>query len=206
MPRGQMRRTLARRNGLRPRWPVASLALLLAVGGARAGPLASDLHLDLPPVITDDRAPPGCTVTYLVTNTEDNDLFAARMRVASADTDAPSNGRMPCPVDIPTRVGLRALDECATHAGASKYCVFTDMSRGFEHVPDVRNTSEIDSRCASDKFSDIGAACWMSGDRMVCNVGCGNSPAQAVAQARARCEAKQQRSCPVTATVPVSGP
>jgi hypothetical protein len=80
------------------------------------------------------------------------------------------------------------------------------MSRGFDGEPDIQNTSENASRCSSDKFSDVGAACWMSGKFSVCDVACGNSPAQAVISARARCEEKQQHSCPITATVPVSGP
>ena len=40
----------------------------------------------------------------------------------------------------------------------------------------------------------------------VCDVGCGNSPKEAVAQAQSRCQEKQQHSCPVTATVPIPGP
>jgi hypothetical protein len=84
--------------------------------------------------------------------------------------------------------------------------VFADMSRGFENEPEVRNTSENASRCASDKFSEIGIACVASGNLSVCDVGCGNSPVEARSRARARCVDKQQRDCPVTASVPVSGP
>jgi hypothetical protein len=54
-------------------------------------------------------------------------------------------------------------------------------------------------------FSDIGAACWMSGRLSVCDVPCGNSPQEAMTQARARCKEKQQHGCPITATVPVAG-
>jgi hypothetical protein len=191
---------------MRPLWLIAALGLLLSGSLVSAGPLSFDLHLNGPPVIADSKAPAGCTVTYVIADTANNDLFAARMRIASAETDTPVNNRMPCPRDVPTRVASRALDMCMSRAGDPKLCVFADMARGFEHKPNIDNTSEIGSRCSSDKFSDIGAACWMSGGLFVCDVACGNTPAEAVAQAKARCEDKQQHSCPVTATVPVSGP
>jgi len=190
---------------MRPYWLIAVCSLLFA-GVVQAGPVAFDLKLDTPPVITDSQAPSGCTVAYMIADTANNDLFAARMRVASIETDTPVNNRMPCPTDMPPRVGLRALDVCMSRTGESKYCVFADMSRGFEREPDIHNTSEIASRCSSDKYSDIGTACWMSGSLSVCDVACGGSPAEAVAQAKARCEDKQQRSCPITATVPILGP
>jgi hypothetical protein len=182
------------------------LGVLLSGGAANAGPLTFDLHLDVPPVIVDSQAPAGCTVTYMIADTSNNDLFAQRMRIASAETDTPVASRMPCPPDMPPRVGLRALDVCMSRTNEPKNCVFADMGRGFEREPDIHNTSEIASRCSSDKFSDIGTACWMSGKLSVCDVACGHSPADAVAQAKARCEDKQQQSCPITATVPVSGP
>jgi hypothetical protein len=183
---------------------IAIIGLLLSASVADAGPLAFDLHLDTPPIIADSQAPLGCTVTYMIADTANNDLFAQRMRIASAETDAPVGNRMPCPADMPPRVGLRALDVCMSRTGESKYCVFADMGRGFEREPDIHNTSEIASRCSSDKFSDIAAACWMSGKLSVCDVACGHSPADALTQARARCEDKQQHSCPIAATVPVS--
>jgi hypothetical protein len=194
------------RHGLLPALGLLLIVCVVCIGAVKAGPLAFDLHLDVPPVIADSQAPTGCTVTYLIADTADNDLFAARMRIASAETDTPVNNRMPCPSTVPPRVALNALDVCVSRSGEAKYCVFADMSRGFEREPDIHNTSEIASRCSSDKFSDVGAACWMSGKLSVCDVACGNSPAEAISQARARCEDKQQQSCPVTATVPVSGP
>jgi hypothetical protein len=180
--------------------------VLLWGGGASAGPQAFDLHLDVPPVVADSKAPVECTVTWLVADTANNDLFAARMRIASAETDTPVDNRMPCPSEVPTRVASRALDTCVSRAGDPASCVFADMARGFEREPTVNNSSEIASRCSSDAFSDIGAACWMAGRLAVCDVACGHSPAQAIAQAKARCEEKQQHNCPVTATVPVAGP
>jgi len=191
---------------MRPSWLIAIVGLLLSTGMVNAGPVPFDLQLSVPPIVTDSQAPAGCTVTYLIADTANNDLLAARMRIASVETDSPVNNRMPCPPDVPTRIGVRALDMCMSRAGESKYCVFADMSRGFEDQPVINNTSEIASRCSSDKFSDIGAACWMSGKLSVCNVACGNSPAEAVKQAQSRCEDKQQHSCPVTASVPVAGP
>jgi hypothetical protein len=182
------------------------LLLLIAGSGVNAGPLSFDLQLYVPPVIADSKAPTECTVTYLIADTANNDLFAARMRIASAESDVPVGNRLPCPASVPPRVARQALEICSTRAGEARSCVFADMSRGFDREPEVRNTSENASRCASDKSSEIGVACLMSGKLSVCDVGCGNSPAEAVTRARARCEEKQQNSCPVTATVPVSGP
>jgi hypothetical protein len=191
---------------MRPRFLIPAFALLLAAGVSRAGPQAFDLHLYVPPVVADSQAPIGCTVTYLIADTANNDLFATRMRIASAETDTPVNNRMPCPQNVAPRVGLRALDRCMSRTGESRSCVFADMGRGFDREPDIHNTSEIASRCSSDKFSHIGVACWMSGKLSVCDVGCGNTPQEAVSQAQARCADKQQHACPITASVPVSGP
>jgi hypothetical protein len=80
------------------------------------------------------------------------------------------------------------------------------MSRGFDREPTINNTADNASRCASDKASDIGVACWTSGKLSVCDVACGNSPEEARALAQARCQDKQQQTCAVTASVPVSGP
>lgn len=191
---------------MRLRQPMLLVALLLSGGVAKGGLLPFDLQQHLPPVIADSKAPVGCTVTYLIADLANNDLFAARMRIASAETDSPVGNRMPCPAQMPPRVGIQALETCLNRAGDSKDCVFADMSRGFEQKPDIHNTSENATRCSSDKFTDIAAACWMSGKLAVCDVGCGNSPAQSITQARSRCEDKHQQSCPVSATAPVSGP
>jgi hypothetical protein len=187
--------------------PLLAVALLLAATlPANAGPLSFDLQLNVPPVIADSQAPAKCTVTYLVEDLTTNDLYAARMRIAPAETDTPTANRLPCPADMPPRVGIRALDICTTRTGEAKYCVFADMSRGFERDPDIHNTAENAARCASDKASDIGVACWMSGTLSVCNVACAGSPQDALVRARARCEEKQQHSCPITATIPVAAP
>ena len=191
---------------MRALWMLSVWGLLLSGGVANAGHQPFELNLYVPPVIADSQAPVTCTVTYLIADTANNDLFAARMRIAPAETDAPVNNRLPCPREVPPRVGLQGLSVCMTRAGESKVCVFADMSRGFEREPAINNTSENASRCASDTFSDIAAACWTSGKLLVCDVACGNSPDEAVARARTRCQDKQQQSCPVTATVPVSGP
>lgn len=182
------------------------LGLLLAAHTVDAGPLPFDLQLNVPPVVADSRAPKACTVTYMIADIANNDLYAARMRIEPAETDAPVQNRLPCPADIRPRVGMRALDVCTSRAGEAKDCVFADMSRGFEQQADIHNTADNSSRCASDTASDIGVACWMWGSLSVCNVACGTSPQQAVVHARARCEEKQQRRCPITASVPVSGP
>jgi hypothetical protein len=183
-----------------------ALLLLGGIVAAQAGPLGFDLGLHVPPVIADSTAPTKCTVTYMVADLINNDLFAARMRIDSAETDTPVQNRLPCPATIPPRVGLRALDVCTSRTGEAKFCVFADMARGFEREPDIRNTAENAARCSSDKASDIGVACWMSGTLSVCNTVCAISPAEALVQAKARCEDKQQHICPITATVPVAGP
>ena len=189
------------------RWLTGLAAWLLFAGGAaEAGPLPFEMQLYVPPVIADSKAPTPCTVTYMVADIANNDLYAARMRIEPSETDAPVNNRLRCPVVMPPRVGLRALDVCITRTGESKYCVFADMGRSFEREPTINNSAENASRCASDKASDIGVACWTSGKLSVCDVACGNSPEEAKVSAQARCQDKQQQSCPVTASVPVSGP
>lgn len=190
---------------MRALWLIAVCGLLSG-RAVNAGPQPFELRLYLPPVIADSKAPVECTVTYLIADTANNDLFAARMRITSIEADLPVNNRMPCPREMPPRVGVQALDVCRTRAGESKLCVFADMSRGFEREPAIQNTAENASRCSSDRFSDIAASCWMAGKLSVCDVGCGNSPEAAVAQARTRCQDKQQQTCPITVTVPVSGP
>ena len=176
------------------------------VGPANAGPQPFDLQLHLPPVIADSLAPVGCTVTYLIADMTNNDLFAARMRIDSAESDMPLKNRLPCPASIPPRLAVQGLDVCTSRAADPKSCVFADMIRGFDREPIMANTSEIASRCSSDAFSDIAAACLTIGKLSVCNVACGQSPEEAASRARDRCREKQQQSCPVMATVPVSGP
>jgi hypothetical protein len=175
---------------------------------AWAGPADFNLDLHTPPIIYDSKAPPACTVTWLLEDTTDNDVFAARMRIAPAETDTPVDGRMPCPSpsDIPPRMADSALDFCRDHATNPRSCVFADMARGFETRKEVSNTAENASRCSSDRATHIALSCWMSNGLAVCDAACGNSPAQAETAAKARCEDKQQRSCPITASVPVPGP
>jgi hypothetical protein len=181
-------------------------ACMTAVAPARAVPLQFDLHLDVPPVVLDSQAPAGCTVTWLIADLANKDLFAARMRIASKETDTPVNRRLPCPASVPPRVAISALDVCASRSADAKSCVYADMARGFELDPDIHNTAENQSRCSSDKASQIGVACWSAGKLEVCNVACGETPDQAVKEARARCEDKQQRACPITGSAPVAGP
>ncbi len=173
---------------------------------ANAGPQPFDLQLFVPPVIADSQAPIVCTVIYLIADIANNDLFAARMRIAPREADTPVHNRLPCPASVPLRVALQGLDVCTSRAADAKSCVFADMSRGFDREPNIANTSQIESRCSSDTFSDIAGACWMSGKLSVCAVACGQSPEEAVSRARERCQEKHRQSCPVTVTVPVSGP
>lgn len=177
---------------------------LLPASGAFGGPLAFDLPLDVPPVISDSQAPQGCTVTFLIEDVANGDLFAQRIRIPAAETDQPVNNRLPCPTAILPRLGTWAREVCNSRAVDRKTCVYADMSRGFEREPQIANTAENTSRCQSDMASHIAAACWLSDKTPICNVACGGSPAEAISRAHARCEDKQQRSCPISASVPVS--
>lgn len=175
-------------------------------GMVRAAPTTLDLLNTLPPVVEDTTKAPNCTVAYLVDNVVTNDVIAVRMRIAPDLNDRAVNELMPCPREIPPRVASRALDACILRAADPKDCVFADMGRDFEKRPNVNNTAENSSRCASDKTSDIGIACWRSGELQVCGVGCGNSPESAITSAVTRCEAKHQRQCPLTGSLPVLAP
>lgn len=179
-------------------------AWLLTEGPTLAGPVDFDLQLSVPPVISDSQAPAGCTVTFLIEDVASGDLFAQRIRIPPAETDQPVNNRLPCPTAILPRLGTWAREVCNIRAVDRKTCVYADMSRGFERQPEIANTAENTSRCQSDTAAHIASACWMAGTMPVCNVGCGSSPADAVARARSRCEDKQQQSCPITAVIPVS--
>jgi hypothetical protein len=185
---------------------LAVLCCLAMPDATPAATTSSDILSDLPPVVTDTAKPQNCTVTYLVTNVATNDTIAVRMQIAPDPNDTPVDNVMPCPRDIPPRVAARALDVCIRRAAEPKHCVFTDMGRDFEKRPRLDNTAENNSRCASDKATDIGLACWRAGELQVCDVGCSSSAASAIAAAVERCEAKQQRQCPITGSLPVLAP
>lgn len=174
--------------------------------GASAGPVDFDLGLQEPPVVVDSKAPPACTVAWLVINYVTNDIFVSRARIARGDDEKPVAERMPCPAPVPVRVAERALNVCTDRALDPKHCVYADMSRGFEVQPDIHKTAENAARCSSDKALHIGVACWMAGGMAVCDSGCGDTPEAAEEQAVARCQDKQQRSCPIKASVPVIMP
>jgi hypothetical protein len=183
-----------------------ALCWLAVIGAARAVPNAFDTPNAPPQVVEDTTKAANCTVTYLVTDITTNDTFAVRMQVSPDPNDMPANGLMPCPRDIPPRIASRALDACVSRAADPRNCVFADMARGFESRPIADNTTENGSRCSSDKASDVGVACWRSGELQVCGVGCGDSPVTATAAAVTRCEAKHQRQCPITGSLPVLAP
>jgi hypothetical protein len=182
------------------------LCCLAAAGLARAAVNTPDLLSGLPPVIEDTTRAAQCTVTYLVTDITTNDMIAVRMQISPDPNDRPVGDLMPCPANVPPRVASRALDACVARAADPRDCVFADMGRDFEKRPIVDNTAENTSRCRSDKATDIGVACWRSGQLQVCDVSCGGSPTAATAAAVSRCEAKQQRQCPISGSVPVLAP
>jgi len=182
------------------------LVLFGLTGVAQAAPSTLDLLNTLPPVVEDTTKPPNCTVTYLVANIVTNDVIAVRMRIAPDMNDRAVKNLLPCPPVIPPRVASRALDACILRAADPKNCVYADMGRDFDKRPNINNSAENSSRCASDKTSDIGIACWRSGELQVCGVGCGDSPEAAKTSAINRCEAKHQRQCPITGSLPVQAP
>jgi hypothetical protein len=173
---------------------------------ALAGPMEFDRDLGIPPVVADSGAPVPCTITYLIADILTNDTFVMRMRIAATEEARPVRNRMPCPTTVPARLSVRALDVCAIRVEDPNTCVYADMSRGFENDRVGRNTASNGARCRSDQSDFIGLACWKSDTLDVCSVGCGNTEAEAKAQAQARCEDKHQRSCRVTAAAPVLVP
>ena len=184
------------------------LAMLVPIGAApaHAGTSTFDTPNVLPPIIEDTTKAANCTVTYLVTDITTNDMLAVRMQISPDPNDMPKNNLMPCPPDVPPRIASRALDACIVRSADPRNCVFADMARDFENRPIADNTTENGSRCRSDKAADIGVACWRSGTLQVCAVGCGDSPETATAAAVTRCEAKHQRECPITGSLPVLAP
>jgi hypothetical protein len=185
----------------------AALFGLLALSvTARSTPLGWDLKVNPPPIVQDSTRPRQCTVTWLVDDIATNDVYAARMQIAPTEDAHPVGDRLPCPPSVPPRVAAQALDVCVGRAADARSCVFADMSRGFQAEPGIRATAENTSRCASDRASHIGIACWKSGGLDVCDVGCGATPEEAQAQARLRCVEKHQKSCDETGSVPVLAP
>jgi len=187
-------------------WALVLLALVASSLPVRATPVNWDLQISPPPIITDSTKPRACTITWLVDNAATNDVYAVRMQITPAEDATPVGDRIPCPSNVPPRLAARALDVCTARAADPRHCVFADMGRGFEREPDVRNTAENAARCASDKFTHIGIACWKSGTLEVCDVGCGRSAADAMAEARSRCAEKQQKSCDIAGSLPILAP
>jgi hypothetical protein len=168
--------------------------------------VTSSYDYGLPPVVEDTTKAANCTVTWLVTDITTNDMLAVRMQIAPDPNDKPVNNLMPCPAEAPPRLASRALDACVIRAADPKNCVYADMARGFERQPKADNSAENFSRCSSDKATDIGVACWLSGDLHVCGAACGGSPDTAISAAVSRCEAKHQHQCPITGSLPVLAP
>lgn len=183
------------------------LTLLLPVAAAPglAGPLplVPPPEVQLPPVIEDSTAPHPCTIAYLVADVRMNDVYAARMRITPAANARAVDGRMSCPSAVPPRLAAQAMVNCKARVADANQCVFADMARGFESEPEERNTAENTSRCASDRFTHIGIACWKAEGMDVCNVGCGQSGDDARSEARQRCEDKHQRSCAITGAMTI---
>jgi hypothetical protein len=180
---------------------------LLASAASQGSPLDFDLGgYDKPSVLQGVNRPRACTIAWLLQDSATNDTFVARMQFYPAPNAVPMNGRLACPSLVPPAVVQAALDGCRAHAENKSDCVFADMSRGFRATPGIGNTVEDASRCASDHASQIAIACVRSGGSDVCNVGCGEDPAAAIAAARTRCEAVHQTACGITGVLPVPVP
>jgi hypothetical protein len=188
------------------RLAIALILMLLTGAVARGAPVGGGSDDFVPPVVTDTTKPRQCVIAYVVMDAATNDMFVSRQQVEPAQDQAPNRGLYPCPTDIPSRVASRALETCLSRAGDMKSCVFADMARGFENRPDIRQTAENTSRCASDLARYIGVACWKAGDQNVCNVACGENEQAARDLARGRCEIKQQKQCPIIGTAPILPP
>ncbi len=183
----------------------AALALaLLRPQAVTAGPASFAIELSTPPVIRDSTPVVTCTVMFLIQDITSGDFYAQRIRIPPGETDRAVGHRLPCPVDLLPRLPNAAREVCNIRANDKRTCVFADMSREFATRPEISNTAAGASRCQSDAATHIAAACWMNGAAGICNVGCGNSSAEAISRARSRCEEKQQRSCPVNVVAPVS--
>jgi hypothetical protein len=179
------------------------MMLLCLPALAAPAPLPVDANVELPPVIEDSTQPRQCTIAFLVADTRMNDIYAARMQIAPGPNVRPIRDRYPCPAAVPTRFGVRAMENCMARVADPNDCVFADMSRGFERDPSTPNTAENGSRCGSDLYSFIGIACWKAEGMDVCNVGCGKTDPDARAQARERCESKHLRTCDISGAVPI---
>jgi hypothetical protein len=189
-----------------PRCAVLVLALL-ASATSLGSPLDFDLQgYDKPTVLEGVGQLRACTVAYLLVDVAANDTFIARMQFTPSPSTVPLQSRLPCPALVPKLVGETALNLCRDHAARPADCVFADMNRGFHDAPELANTTEDASRCTSDRASRIAIACANAGDASVCNVGCAEDSPTAIAEARSRCEATHQTSCPITAVLPVSAP
>lgn len=187
-------------------WPVVLAAALLLPVSMLAGPRSYDIDQTVPPVIQDRAARVPCTVTFLVQDAANGDLFAQRIRLPPGDSDQIVEGRLSCPADVLPRLPAFARDVCTLRAADKNTCVFADMTKAFASRPELGNTTPLMSLCRSDSASYLGAACWMNGAVAVCNVGCGSSAQEAVAAAGTRCQQVQGRTCPVSAAVAVSEP
>lgn len=188
------------------RCAILALALLVSTG-SQGSPLDFNLGgYDKPTLLEGVGRLRACTVTYLLEDYAANEIYAARMQFTPSHSAVPLADRLPCPGLVPPLVAGTALNLCRDHADKKTDCVFADMNRGFHDKPDLANTSESASRCMSDQASQIAVACWNAGDTGVCNVGCGEDPAAAIAAARSRCEATHQQACTITGVLPVSAP
>ncbi|MBS0640100.1 MAG: hypothetical protein JSS43_09525 [Proteobacteria bacterium] len=185
---------------------LALVVLLPPMASVLAGPRSYNLEQAVPPVIQDRAAIVPCTVTFLVEDTANGDLFAQRIRIATGDGDPAVDGRLSCPTDVLPRLPSFARDVCTLRAADKNTCVFADMTRAFAARPEIGNTTPLSSQCRSDTAAYLGAACWMNGVAAICNVGCGNSIQEALNAARARCQQVQGRSCPASVAVAVSEP
>ncbi len=184
----------------------ALLALCVLGSPAWGAAVNSADDVGIASVVTDTTKPRQCVFAYAVIDTGNNDMFVSRQQVTPGPDESANRSRFPCPTQVPTRLATRALEACLSRTADAKLCVYGDMARGFESRPDIRQTAENTSRCASDLANYIGIACFDTGDRQVCNVACGGTEQEARDLARGRCEVKQQKRCPITGVAEILPP
>lgn len=147
-----------------------------------------------------------CTVATIVTDIGTNDTYLFRVAFLAPD-EATKPGESPvCPAGAAPEAARRALAACKQRASNPYNCVYGDMDHMFEYSTEVVDTSSDTSQCASYAARFIGVACRPGDEEDLCNVGCGNSAAEAKAAASAKCRTEHGGDCTLTNAVPVKAP
>lgn len=189
------------------------MALLLALswsgGGARADAITAPPAPTAAPAASNTATPaasgPRCTIAMIVEDIGSNATYLGRLRFLAPE--APPPGQAPvCPAGAAQATARRMLDICKQHASNPYNCVYGDTDHMFDITTDIVDSSAIDSQCASYNAKYIAIACQPGNAEDVCNIGCGDSTADALAAARKKCQANHDGECVVTNVAPVQAP